>query len=71
MPDLNTTLHLDMLKQAKGQRSLLLRILKAIKREVFYGVFMALSGAIRISSPRSDSFEADTFSLTSRRTSAQ
>src|SRR5438067_13727692 len=35
MPDLNTTLHLDMLKRAKGQRLLLLRILKAIKREIY------------------------------------
>jgi hypothetical protein len=37
MPDLNTTLHLDMLQRAKGRRSLLRRIIKAIKREVFYG----------------------------------
>jgi hypothetical protein len=39
MPDLNTTLHLDMLKHAKGQRILLLRILKAIKREIYGSVY--------------------------------
>ena len=40
-------------------------------RGILQEVFMALSGAIRIWSPRSDSFEADIFSLTSRRTSAR
>jgi hypothetical protein len=38
MPDLNTTLHLDMLHKAKGRsRSLPLRILRAIKKEIVSG----------------------------------
>ena len=34
MPNLNTTLHLEMLKRSNGRQGLLIRILKAIKREV-------------------------------------
>jgi len=37
MPDLNTTLHLDMLRQSKRRRGLVLRILRAIKKELSYG----------------------------------
>src|ERR1700730_7017465 len=37
MPDLNTTLHSDMLGQFKTRSSLVLRILKAIKKELSYG----------------------------------
>jgi phospholipid N-methyltransferase len=37
MPDLNTTLHLDMLRQSKRRRSLILRLFKAIKKELSYG----------------------------------
>jgi phospholipid N-methyltransferase len=37
MPDLNTTLHLDMLEQFKKRRSLVLRLLRAIKKELSYG----------------------------------
>src|SRR3982074_882216 len=33
MPDLKTTLHLDMLKRSKRRRNVLLRILRAMKRE--------------------------------------
>ena len=34
MPNLSTTLHLEMLKRSNGRQGLLIRILKAIKREV-------------------------------------
>jgi hypothetical protein len=37
MPDLNTTLHSDMLGQFKTRSSLVLRILRAIKKELSYG----------------------------------
>ena len=37
MPDLSTTLHLDMLKRSKRRRNLVLRIAKAIKREILHG----------------------------------
>src|ERR1700732_4637183 len=37
MPDLNTTLHVDMLKRSKRRRHLVLRIAKAIKRELSHG----------------------------------
>jgi phospholipid N-methyltransferase len=37
MPDLNATLHLDMLHRSRRSRNLLLRILKAVKRELTSG----------------------------------
>src|SRR6266576_128083 len=37
MPDLNTTLHLDMLRRSRRQRNLARRIVRAIKKELSYG----------------------------------
>jgi hypothetical protein len=37
MPDLNTTLHLDMLRRSGRRRNLVLRILRAVKREWCHG----------------------------------
>jgi hypothetical protein len=37
MPDLKTTLHLDMLRQSTKKRKLPLRILRAIKKELVSG----------------------------------
>jgi hypothetical protein len=37
MPNLSTTLHLDMLRRSKRRRNPALRILRAIKRELSYG----------------------------------
>lgn len=37
MPDLNTTLHLDMLRRSRRRRNVVLRILKAVKSQWRYG----------------------------------
>ena len=37
MPDLNTTLHLDMLRRSKRRRNVVLRILKAVKSQWRHG----------------------------------
>jgi phospholipid N-methyltransferase len=37
MPDLNTTLHLDMLRRSERRRNLVLRILRAVKKEWRHG----------------------------------
>jgi phospholipid N-methyltransferase len=42
MLDLNTTLHLDMLRQAKKRRSLPRRIMRAVKRELVSGSIYGL-----------------------------